>query len=42
MGEVRARAATCYVVPGKGMGVRFVNMSTDDRSRLYQLLKKLL
>ena len=41
-GEVRARAVVRYAVPGRGMGVQFINMGFDDRARLYQLLKKLL
>jgi hypothetical protein len=41
-GEIRARADVRYVVPGQGMGVQFVNMSYQDRARLYQLLSRLL
>jgi hypothetical protein len=41
-GEIRARADVRYVVPGEGMGVQFVNMSYQDRARLYQLLSRLL
>ena len=41
-GEVRAGAVVRYSVPGKGMGIQFINMGPDDRGRLYLLLGKLL
>jgi tetratricopeptide (TPR) repeat protein len=37
--QVRARAAVCNSMPGKGMGVKFVHMRGEDRSRLNQFLK---
>jgi Flp pilus assembly protein TadD len=39
-GEVRARATVRYSVPGKGMGVQFVQMQPTDRARLTQFLAK--
>ena len=41
-GDVRARAVVRCSVPGKGMGIEFVFMATEDRARLNQLLKRLL
>jgi len=41
-GEVRGRATVKRCLPGEGMGLQFINMSPEDRARLYQLLKKLL
>jgi hypothetical protein len=40
--EVRARATVRNAHPGKGMGVEFISMRTEDRARLRQLLCKLL
>jgi len=37
-GEVRARAIVRDSVPGKGMGVQFMQMQPADRARLNQLL----
>jgi curved DNA-binding protein CbpA len=37
--EVRARAVVRNSMPGKGMGVKFVHMRAEDRSRLNQFLK---
>jgi tetratricopeptide (TPR) repeat protein len=37
--EVRARAVVRNSRPGKGMGVKFVHMRAEDRSRLNQFLK---
>jgi curved DNA-binding protein CbpA len=37
--QVRARAVVRNSQPGKGMGVKFVHMGTEDRSRLNQFLK---
>lgn len=37
--QVRARAVVCNSMPGKGMGVKFVRMQAEDRSRLNQFLK---
>jgi hypothetical protein len=37
--EVRARAVVRNSRPGKGMGVKFVHMRSEDRSRLNQFLK---
>ena len=37
--EVRARAQVRNCMPGKGMGVKFVNMRAEDRSRLHNFLK---
>ena len=37
-GDVRARASVRSSVPGKGMGVQFVQMQPADRSRLNQFL----
>jgi curved DNA-binding protein CbpA len=37
--QVRARAVVCNSVPGKGMGVKFVHMQAEDRSRLNKFLK---
>ncbi len=39
-GEVRARAVVRHHVPGKGMGVQFVQMQAADRARLNQFLSK--
>jgi tetratricopeptide (TPR) repeat protein len=39
-GEVRARAVVRNNVPGKGMGVQFVQMQAADRARLNQFLSK--
>ena len=41
-GEVRARAMVRDSHPGKGMGVEFTAMGSEDRARLHQLLSKLL
>src|SRR5271163_871287 len=32
-GEVRARAAVRRSIPGKGMGIQFVQMGPEDRAR---------
>lgn len=40
--QVRARAIVRNSQPGKGMGVKFVHMGADDRSRLNQFLKSQL
>jgi curved DNA-binding protein CbpA len=37
--QVRARAIVRSAIAGKGMGVKFVHMATEDRSRLNQFLK---
>jgi curved DNA-binding protein CbpA len=37
--QVRARAVVRNSVPGKGMGVKFVHMQAEDRSRLNKFLK---
>lgn len=37
-GDIRARASVRDSTPGKGMGVEFIQMRTDDRSRLNQFL----
>lgn len=37
--QVRARAVVRNSMPGKGMGVKFVHMNNDDRSRLNRFLK---
>ncbi|HEY8715987.1 MAG TPA: PilZ domain-containing protein, partial [Candidatus Acidoferrum sp.] len=37
--QVRARAVVRNCMPGKGMGVKFVHMNNDDRSRLNRFLK---
>jgi len=39
-GEVRARAVVRNQIPGKGMGVQFVQMQAADRARLNQFLSK--
>lgn len=39
-GDVRARASVRDSVPGKGMGLEFIQMQTDDRSRLNQFLSQ--
>jgi DnaJ domain/PilZ domain len=36
--DVRARAIVCNVAPEKGMGIKFVQMRGEDRSRLNQFL----
>jgi len=36
--DVCARAIVCNVQPGKGMGVIFIHMGSEDRSRLNQFL----
>lgn len=41
-GEVRARAVVRSSHAGKGMGVEFIVMGSEDRARLNQLLKRLL
>jgi hypothetical protein len=41
-GEVRARAMVRDSHPGKGMGVEFTSMGSEDRARLNQLLSRLL
>ncbi|HXM92882.1 MAG TPA: DUF4388 domain-containing protein [Candidatus Dormibacteraeota bacterium] len=38
-GEVRARAVVRHTRPGKGMGIKFIHMRPEDRSRLNQFLK---
>ena len=40
VGEVRARAIVRHSIPGKGMGVQFVEMQTTDRARLNQFLSQ--
>jgi hypothetical protein len=40
-GEVRARAVVRHGRPGRGMGVQFVHMRTEDRGRLHQFVKEL-
>lgn len=37
--RVRARAMVCTSMAGQGMGVKFVHMQPEDRSRLNQFLK---
>ncbi len=37
--QVRARAVVRNSIPGKGMGVKFVHMQAEDRSRLNKFLK---
>ena len=37
--QVRARAVVRNSMPGKGMGVKFVHMQAEDRSRLNKFLK---
>jgi PilZ domain-containing protein len=39
-GEVRARAVVRDSVPGKGMGVQFLQMQPADRARLNQFLSQ--
>jgi curved DNA-binding protein CbpA len=41
-GEVRARAVVRNSIPGKGMGVKFVQMQAEHRSHLTQFLKSQL
>ena len=41
-GEVRARAIVRRCIPGQGMGVQFLNMTPEDRGRLYLLLSRLM
>lgn len=41
-GEVRARGIVKRCIPGEGMGVQFINMSPEDRGRLYLLLSRLM
>jgi hypothetical protein len=40
-GEVRARAVVRSFESGRGMGVEFTAMQSDDRARLTQLLRRL-
>jgi DnaJ domain/PilZ domain len=40
--EVRARAIVCNAKPGTGMGVKFVHMLSEDRSRLNKFLNEQL
>ena len=37
--EVRARATVRRIVPGKGMGVEFITIGSDDQARLRSLFK---
>lgn len=39
-GDIRARASVRDSIPRKGMGLEFVQMQTDDRSRLNQFLSQ--
>jgi hypothetical protein len=39
-GDIRARASVRDSVPGRGMGLEFVQMQPDDRSRLNQFLSQ--
>lgn len=39
-GEVRARAIVRDSIPGKGMGIQFVQMQSADRARLNQFLSQ--
>jgi len=41
-GEVRERAMVRDSDPGKGMGVEFTFMRTEDRARIGRLVRKLL
>jgi hypothetical protein len=41
-GEVRARATVRDSHPGKGMGVEFTCMRTEDRARLQRTIRNLL
>jgi tetratricopeptide (TPR) repeat protein len=40
-GEVRARGLVRHGRPGKGMGVQFVHMNSDERARLHRFLQHL-
>src|SRR5437016_2522103 len=40
-GEVRARGTIRHGRAGRGMGVQFVNMSSDSRARLYRFVQQL-
>jgi curved DNA-binding protein CbpA len=40
-GEVRARGVVRHALPGKGMGVKFVQMQADDRARLNRFIQNL-
>jgi curved DNA-binding protein CbpA len=40
-GEVRARGLVRHGRPGKGMGVQFVHMNSDERARLHRYLQHL-
>ena len=42
VGKVHARAAVRRLIPGKGMGVQFVQMLPEDRARLNQFLLQLV
>jgi len=39
-GEVRARAVVRHSTPGKGMGIQFVQMGSEERARLNKFLSK--
>jgi tetratricopeptide (TPR) repeat protein len=39
-GEVRARAVVRHSTPGKGMGVQFVQMGSEERAKLMRTLSK--
>jgi len=40
-GEVRARGLVRHGRPGKGMGVQFMHMNSDERGRLHRFLQQL-
>jgi hypothetical protein len=40
--EVRARSTVCHIEPGHGMGLKFVHVAAEYRSRLNQFIKVLL
>jgi tetratricopeptide (TPR) repeat protein len=40
-GEVRARGLVRHGRPGKGMGVQFVHMNSDERARLHRFIQHL-
>jgi tetratricopeptide (TPR) repeat protein len=40
-GEVRARGLVRHGRPGKGMGIQFVHMNSDERARLHRFLQHL-
>ena len=41
-GEVRATATVRYVTPGKGLGLQFKNVRSEDQSRFSHMIKRII